>query len=93
MGKCRVCGKALPYKADKCGECAKKSLQALFKENPELKKAFKETVEELKKPENIKKMADDTCKFMAKMQDVMKLPPEERNKLIAKYQQQSIGKD
>lgn len=72
MGKCIVCGKELPYKADKCGECANKSLQALFKENPELKQAFKETIEEMKQPENIKKMADDTCNVIYDIQKVMK---------------------
>lgn len=69
---CSVCGKELPptLNTDKCLDCAKKSLQQTFKENPELGKAFKETIEELRKPENVSKMAEDTVKFMKTVQDL-----------------------
>lgn len=61
--RCSVCGKELNYRAKKCGDCAKKELQEIFKRNPELKKAYKEAVEETFSPENRKKMADDICKI------------------------------
>lgn len=72
MGKCTVCGKEMDYKADKCGDCAKKSLQDIFAKNPELKQAFKETVHEMGKPENMKKMVDNTCKFMDALNKIRK---------------------
>ena len=70
MAKCRECGKELPkiWSTDICLECSKANIKQIFKENPELKQAFKETVEELKKPENVKKMAEDTAKFMQAVQ-------------------------
>ena len=66
--KCSVCGKELNYRAEKCGDCAKKELQKIFKENPELKKAYKEAVEETFSPENRKKMVDSTVRFMQVIQ-------------------------
>lgn len=53
------------------GEAAKKRLQQRFKEDPELKAAFKETIEEMKQPENIEKMAKQTCAFMAAVQNAI----------------------
>lgn len=50
--KCSVCGKELSYKADKCGDCAKKELKKIFAENPDLKQAYKEALEETFSPEN-----------------------------------------
>ena len=61
--KCSVCGKELTYKADKCGDCAKEGLKKIFAENPNLKQAYKEALEETFSPENRKKMADDICKI------------------------------
>ena len=46
----------------------KKTLDA----NPELKKAFKEAVEETFSPENRKKMVDDTVRFMQTLQALQK---------------------
>ena len=70
MAKCRECGKELPkiWSTDICLDCSKANIQKLFKEDPELKQAFKETIEELKQPENVKNMADDTVKFMQAVQ-------------------------
>lgn len=70
--KCSVCGKELNYRAKKCGDCAKKELQEIFKSNPELKKAYKEAVEETFSPENRKKMVDDTIRFMQTLQALQK---------------------
>ena len=61
--KCSVCGKELNYKGDKCGECAGKEIKKILAQNPDLKRAFKEALEETFSPENRKKMADDICKF------------------------------
>ena len=38
---------------------SKENLSKIFAENPDLKKAFKETLDEMRKPENIDKMAKD----------------------------------
>lgn len=46
----------------------KKELQELFKKNPELKTAFKESIEEMRKPENIKKMTGATTKLFSAIQ-------------------------
>lgn len=61
--RCSVCGKELTYKADECGDCAKKELKKIFADNPDLKQAYKEALEETFSPENRKKMADDICKI------------------------------
>lgn len=70
MAQCRECGKELPqiWCTDICLDCSRANIKKIFKENPELKQAFKETVEELKKPENVKKMTEDTVKFMQAVQ-------------------------
>ena len=63
---CRECGKMLSneYITDICIDCSRKNMKKLFRDNPELKDAFIETIEELKKPENIKKMVHDTCRVI-----------------------------
>lgn len=53
---------------DERAEQAKKNLQKIFKENPELKEAFVETIQEMKKPENIKKMAKDISDVIGNVQ-------------------------
>lgn len=74
MKRCRQCGKELPpsWINDICLECARANLQRSFKENPEFKQAFMESVEELKKPENVEKMAKDTVKFIQGIQALQK---------------------
>lgn len=66
MVNCRQCGKELPkvWSTDICLECSKANMRKIFKENPEVKQAFIESVEEMQKPENMKKMVDSTCRFM-----------------------------
>jgi len=49
---------------------AEKNLQEIFKEDPELKKAFKETIAEMKKPENIKRDAAAAAKAFNKIMEV-----------------------
>mgnify|MGYP000171579953 CR=1 FL=1 len=39
-------------------------MKKIFRKNPEVKQAFRETIEELKKPENVEKMAKSTANFM-----------------------------
>lgn len=74
MAKCIVCGKELPrvWSTDKCLECSREAVRQIFKENPEVKQVFKESVEEMQKPENMKKMVDDTCRFIASIQALQK---------------------
>lgn len=64
--KCRECGKMLSkgHRTDICLDCSKKNMKKLFRDDPELKDAFIETIEELRKPENIKKMVHDTCRVI-----------------------------
>ena len=71
---CRQCGKELtnPYSTDICLDCSRENVKKIFKEYPELKQAFKESIEEMKKPENMKKMVDDTVRFMQAIQDIQK---------------------
>lgn len=63
---CRQCGKELPknFTTNICLECSKENVRKIFKENPEINDAFRESIEEMKKPENMKKMVDDTVRFM-----------------------------
>lgn len=69
---CLVCGKEIsPTSATgKCLDCTKESFLQTLRENPELHQAFKETIEELRKPENVSKMAEDTVGFMKTVQDL-----------------------
>ena len=64
--KCRQRGKELKphWSTDICLECSRKNVKKIFRENPEIKQAFRETIEELKKPENVEKMAKNTANFM-----------------------------
>ena len=66
MVVCRQCGKELtnPYSTDICLDCSKENVKKIFNEHPEVKQAFKESIDELKKPENRKRMVDDTVRFM-----------------------------
>lgn len=57
MGKCIVCGVDIAPGCKKCMGCSKKAVQAMFRESPELRRAYKETLEEMRQPENIEKMA------------------------------------
>lgn len=70
MKKCTTCGKTLPesWAAEKCLDCSREAMKKIFKENPEVKQAFMETIQELKKPENIERMAKDTANFMGALQ-------------------------
>lgn len=68
--KCRQCGKELKphWNTDICLECSRENMKKIFRENPEVKQAFCETIEELKKPENVEKMAKYTADFMNAIQ-------------------------
>lgn len=65
---CRQCGKELPknFTTNICLECSKENVRKIFKENPEIKDAFKESIEEMKK------MVDDTVRFMGAIQSMQK---------------------
>ena len=57
---CKDCGKPLlNTRVEICLDCSMKSLRQTFLENPDIKQAYKETLDELSKPENIKKMGDE----------------------------------
>lgn len=73
MGKyCRQCNKSLSdsWSTDICLECSEENVRKIFKEHPEVKQAFKESIEEMKKPENIKKMAESTTKVFSVLQNL-----------------------
>lgn len=74
MSKCIVCGKELPRtgSTDKCLDCSREAVRKIFKENPEVKQAFKESIEKMKQPENMNKMVDNTCRFMSAIQNLQK---------------------
>lgn len=69
---CRQCGKELPknFTTNICLECSKENVRKIFKENPEIKDAFRESIEEMKKPENMKKMVDDMARFIGALQSM-----------------------
>lgn len=71
---CRECGKELPknFTTNICLGCSKENVRKIFKENPDIKQAFQESIEEMKKPENTKKMVDDTVRFMQAVQSLQK---------------------
>lgn len=48
----------------------KEELQELFKKDPKLKAAFKESIEEMRKPESIKKMTEATVKIISALQNL-----------------------
>lgn len=66
MAKCKQCGKVLPkvWRTDICLECSRANVQKIFKENPEVKQAYQESIEEMSKPENIEKISNSFSKFM-----------------------------
>ena len=72
MKKCVICGKELPgsWAGEKCLDCSRKAIKKIFQENPEVKQAFMETIQDLKKPENIERMARDTANFMNALQQI-----------------------
>jgi len=59
------------FEAKSKAEQVKKNLQAMFREDPELKAAFKETLDELSKPENIEKLAKEICAGLSVIQAAM----------------------
>lgn len=54
-GECPQCKKERNLELEQ----SKERLKKIFSENPLLKQAFKETIDEMRTPENVKKMADD----------------------------------
>lgn len=50
MSNCRQCGKELPkvWSTDICLECSKKNVKEIFKEFPDVKEAFMQTIQEMK---------------------------------------------
>lgn len=72
MMNCRQCGKALPqtWSTDICLECSRENVRKIFRENPEVKQAFKESIEKMQKPENMKRMVDNACKFVSTIQSI-----------------------
>lgn len=70
MANCRQCGKELPkaWSTDICLECSRANVRKIFKENPEVKQAYQESLEEMKKPENLEKISDSFSKFINAIQ-------------------------
>ena len=63
---CKKCGKEMNKKTESglCIDCCKADLKKYLNDNPDIKKAYKEAVEETFSPENRKKMADNIVRFM-----------------------------
>lgn len=62
-------------KSDELSEKTKQAREALrrtLKENPDLAKAFKETLDEASKPENVIKLSNDICCVLATVQKFTK---------------------
>lgn len=59
---------------------AEESLQELLKGDPDLKADFKETIEEMQRPENIEKAANSISGVMAAVQRKIKELKENGNK-------------
>ena len=55
--KCADCGKDISHGCKRCMECSERALKATFAKSPELKQAFKETLDEMSRPENVEEMA------------------------------------
>lgn len=73
MENCIICGKKLTMqRGDKCPDCYREAIRQIFKEHPEAKQAFKESIDEMKKPENMKNMVDNAVQFMGKLQELQK---------------------
>ena len=72
MGNCRQCGKKLPsiWSTDTCLECSEETVRKIFKENPEVKQIFRETIEDMKMPETRRKMVTNTITFMERLQNL-----------------------
>lgn len=72
MGNCRQCGKKLPsiWSTDISLECSEETVRKIFKENPEAKQVFRETIEDMKKPEIMRKMVANTITFMERLQNL-----------------------
>lgn len=72
MMKCRECGKMLTQeqRIDICLDCSRKNMQKLFRDDPELKDASKKTIEELRNPENVKKMVDGVCRVVNEINEM-----------------------
>ena len=66
--KCKRCGKEINHDGEYCVDCSRKGMQEIFQKYPDVKQAFKESINEMKKPENMKKMVDDTVRFMTTVQ-------------------------
>lgn len=66
MANCKQCGKELPkvWSTDICLECSRANVRKIFKENPEVKQAYQQSLEEMKKPENLEKMSNSCSKFI-----------------------------
>ena len=50
MKKCNQCGKELPdtWCSDICLECSEANVRKIFKEHPDVKECFKQTIQDLK---------------------------------------------
>ena len=59
---------------------AEESLRELLKGDPDLKAAFKETIEEMQRPENIEKAANSISGLMAAVQRKIKELKEDGDK-------------
>ena len=48
---CRQCGKELPafWSTDICLECSRENVRKIFEEYPDVEKAFKDSIREMKK--------------------------------------------
>lgn len=74
MKTCRQCGKELPksWSTDICLDCSRSNMRKIFKKNPDVKQAFMESIEEMRKPENLEKISSSFSKFIDTIQSLQK---------------------
>lgn len=73
MANCKQCNKQLPehWHTDICMECSEANVRKIFREHPDVKECFRETLDDLRKPENVKKMAEDFTKVAKQVSEVI----------------------
>lgn len=74
MARCVQCNKELPkdWHTDICMECSEENVRKIFKEHPEVKQCFKETLDELRQPENVEMMAKNLTKVIGAVDKITK---------------------
>lgn len=61
---CRQCGKELPviWSTDICLECSRENVRKIFEEYPDVEKAFKDSIREMKRELEMEMQHDESRK-------------------------------